>query len=61
MAYSNLRWGDDEAQTLARAFAYAHAKGRWTVEVSWRTTAWAPALKLTSLQPNLGRGALGST
>ena len=26
LEYAELRWGDDEAQTLARAFAYAHAR-----------------------------------
>ena len=40
MAYSNLRWGDDEAQTLARAFAYAHAKGALDhLTVCWLPTA----------------------
>ena len=27
MTYNKLGWGDEEVQTLARAFAHAHAKG----------------------------------
>ena len=46
MAYANLQWGDDEAQTLARAFTYAHAKGALDkLTVCWRPTALSSCLE----------------